>query len=88
MYLLELSRNLVETDKHDKLYLTAVLERESKRERILEARLREIRLKQRQAEEGSPDASLADADAAVGDRDLYDAGAEFFATVKKEHAAL
>ncbi|CAH0603561.1 unnamed protein product [Chrysodeixis includens] len=87
VYMLEMSRNLVETEKQDKTNLTAVLERESKRERILEARLREIRLKQRQAEEGSPDASLAHEDLAAGDRDLQEASTEYFAIIKKELTA-
>uniref|UniRef100_A0A2A4JFG7 Uncharacterized protein n=1 Tax=Heliothis virescens TaxID=7102 RepID=A0A2A4JFG7_HELVI len=86
VYLMELSRNLVETDHHDKLHLTALLERESRRERILEARLREIRLRQRQAEEATPVESLASLDATVDD--LQHHAAEYFAQVKKEHAAL
>ncbi|KAH9636220.1 hypothetical protein HF086_007172 [Spodoptera exigua] len=64
-----------------------VLERESKRERILEARLREIRLKQRQAE-GSPVHSSTDLDATLGDRDLHEAAQEFLQVTRKELAAL
>ncbi|CAH1645244.1 unnamed protein product [Spodoptera littoralis] len=85
VYLLELSHDLTLSDKNDKQLLTSVLERESKRERILEARLREIRLKQRQAEESSPAPSLSSLDAAAaGDNDLHQATAEFFSIVKKE----
>jgi dynein intermediate chain 2, axonemal len=65
-----------------------MLERESKRERILEARLREIRLKMRQAEEGSPTHSIGEPDPATGDRDLHEASADYFAQVKKEIASL
>lgn len=65
-----------------------MLEREAKRERILEARMREIRLKMKQAEEGSPTHSIGEPDPAAGDRDLADAGAEYFADVKKALAAL
>ncbi|XP_047042151.1 dynein intermediate chain 3, ciliary-like [Helicoverpa zea] len=88
IYLLELSQTLAASDKNDKLLLTAVLERESKRERILEARLREIRLKQRQAEEASPTHSGTDVDATVGDRDLADATADFMQAAKKELASM
>ncbi|CAH1645243.1 unnamed protein product [Spodoptera littoralis] len=87
IYLLELSQNLATSDKNDKLLLTAVLERESKRERILEARLREIRLKQRQAE-GSPVHSVSDMEATLGDRDLNEAAQEFMQITRKEFAAL
>ncbi|RZC38774.1 dynein intermediate chain 3, ciliary [Asbolus verrucosus] len=46
-YLVEFSENLSMINKNDKMLLTAMFERESKREKILEARNREIRLKQR-----------------------------------------
>lgn len=66
-----------------------ILDRESKRERILEARMREIRLKLRQAEEGSLPVIASEAElAAVGDRDLADASAEYMQTVKKELTAM
>ncbi|XP_045784511.1 dynein axonemal intermediate chain 2-like isoform X2 [Maniola jurtina] len=65
-----------------------VLERESKRERILETRLREIRLRQKQAEEGSLAASASSVERTAGDRDLADAGAEYAALVKKELATM
>lgn len=63
-----------------------MFERESKRERILEARMREFRLKLRQAEEGSV-ASAGEAEP-VGDRDLADAAAEYLQAVRKELAAI
>lgn len=67
-----------------------MLEREAKRERILEARLREIRLKQRQAEEGVGMESEADpaTEAAIGDRDLAEAGGTYIQQVKRELAAI
>lgn len=67
-----------------------MLEREAKREKILEARLREIRLKLRQAEEGagSPRHSLGDSDPTMGDRDLVEATAEYYNVVKKELTSL
>lgn len=64
------------------------MEREAKRERILEARMREIRLKQRQAEEGSPAASLSELDPSLGDKDLAEAALEYLAQVKKEQGNL
>lgn len=64
------------------------MEREGKREKILEARLREIRLKMRQAEEGSPRHSVGEPDPSVGDRDLIEATQEYNQIVKKELAAM
>uniref|UniRef100_A0A7R9GTU4 Dynein intermediate chain 3, ciliary n=3 Tax=Timema TaxID=61471 RepID=A0A7R9GTU4_TIMPO len=46
-YLVEFSESLVSSNRNDRPLLTAMLERESRREKILEARTREIRLKQR-----------------------------------------
>ncbi|GLV48672.1 dynein axonemal intermediate chain 2 [Carabus blaptoides fortunei] len=46
-YLVEFTDDLTQVQKNDKMYLTQMFERESHREKILEARLREIRLKQR-----------------------------------------
>ncbi|XP_068621454.1 dynein axonemal intermediate chain 2-like [Battus philenor] len=66
IYLVELSQNLAQTDKNDKGLLTAMLERESKRERILESRLRELRLKQRQPERGASALALAAPPADLG----------------------
>ncbi|KAK9877826.1 hypothetical protein WA026_020059 [Henosepilachna vigintioctopunctata] len=45
VYLVELSDNLATCNRNDKMLLTAMFEREAKREKILEARNREIRLK-------------------------------------------
>ncbi|CAK1550175.1 unnamed protein product [Leptosia nina] len=88
VYMVEYSQNMTQSDKNDKLLLTAIFERESKRERILEARMREIRLKLRQAEEGSPAASVTEFDSSAGDKDLAEATAEYVQAVKKELAAL
>ncbi|CAG4991625.1 unnamed protein product [Colias eurytheme] len=88
IYMTELSQNMAHSDKNDKVLLTAIFEREAKRERILEARMREIRLKLRQAEEGSPAASVSDFDPAAGDRDLAEATADYMQAVKKELAAM
>lgn len=88
VYMVELSQSLAQSDKNDKALLTAVFERESKRERILEARTRELRLKMRQAEEGSPAASVASMEQAIGDRDLAEATGDYMAQVKKELLAM
>lgn len=45
MYLLEVSDNMTYSSKNDKPLFTAMLEREGKREKILEAKLREMKLK-------------------------------------------
>ncbi|XP_072936986.1 dynein axonemal intermediate chain 2-like [Epargyreus clarus] len=86
IYMIELSQSMAQSDKNDKGLLTAMFERESKRERILEARMREIRLKLRQAEEGS--VASAGEQEPVGDRDLADAAAEYLQAVRKELAAI
>lgn len=44
-YLIELSDDMRTTAKNDKPLLTAMFERETKREKILEAKLRELKLK-------------------------------------------
>ncbi|GJQ68712.1 hypothetical protein Trydic_g17247 [Trypoxylus dichotomus] len=46
-YLVEFSENLASSNKNDKSLLTAMFERETRREKILEARNRELRLKHR-----------------------------------------
>lgn len=46
-YMVELSAALAFSSKSDKVLLSAMFERESKREKILEARLREIKLKEK-----------------------------------------
>lgn len=50
MYLLEVSDNMTFSSKNDKPLFTAMLERESKREKILEAKLRELKLKNKTAQ--------------------------------------
>lgn len=44
-FLIEVSENMATSFKNDKQLLTAMFERENKREKILEAKLREIKLK-------------------------------------------
>lgn len=45
LFLVELSEGLAQSSKNDKVLLTSMFERESKREKILEAKNRELRLK-------------------------------------------
>ncbi|CAO1421747.1 unnamed protein product [Diamesa tonsa] len=45
VYLVEVSENMTHSAKNDKAILTAMLDRESKREKILEGKLREIKIK-------------------------------------------
>lgn len=53
-----------------------ILERENKRERILEARMREMRLKMRQDRDGGQP-QLSESDPTTNDRDLEEASAEY-----------
>lgn len=57
------------------------MERENKRERILEARMREIRLKARQ--ERDVGAQASDTDATPTDKDLEEATDEYMQTLKE-----
>ena len=50
MYLLEVSDNMTYSSKNDKPLFTATLERENKREKILEAKWRELKLKNKTAQ--------------------------------------
>ncbi|XP_056641756.1 dynein intermediate chain 3, ciliary-like [Diorhabda sublineata] len=90
--LVELSENLSASVKNDKMLLTSMLDREARREKILEARNREIRLKQRQRQpcpkedrdEGDGDDGD---DAGFGKDSLVKAAEEeFYNTIEKEVA--
>ncbi|XP_072947540.1 dynein axonemal intermediate chain 2 [Epargyreus clarus] len=84
IYLAELSQNLGTADKNDKQLLTHILDRENKRERILEARMRELRLKMRQDRDGGPTAS--DNEPSHCDRDLDEATAEYMQMISELQA--
>ncbi|KAI5645454.1 dynein intermediate chain 3, ciliary [Phthorimaea operculella] len=75
VYLAELSPNLGTADKNDKQLLTNILERENKRERILEARARELRLRARQDRDHGQQGN--ENDPTANDRDLEEATAEY-----------
>ncbi|XP_052754975.1 dynein axonemal intermediate chain 2-like [Galleria mellonella] len=79
IYLAELSQNLGTADKNDKLLLTNILERENKRERILEARMRELRLKMRQDRDGGQ--PQTETDPTSYDREIEEATAEYMQTI-------
>ncbi|CAG9136387.1 unnamed protein product [Plutella xylostella] len=86
VYLMELSPCLTVSNKNDKQLLANMLDREVRRERIIEARLREIKLKLKAEDEsvhslGIPDPSLDDAD-------IIEATTDFFNIVKKEKEML
>lgn len=50
---MELSNGLTWSSRNDRPILSALLEREAKREKILEGKMREIRLKEKQMQEES-----------------------------------
>lgn len=60
-----------------------ILDRENKRERILEARMRELRLKMRQEHAGN---QVTESDPTAGDKDLVEATAEYQQTVAELQA--
>ncbi|CAB3231593.1 unnamed protein product [Arctia plantaginis] len=89
IYMMEVSNSLAQSARHDKGLMTAMFEREAKREKILEARLREIRLKLRTGEEGEPLVAVTSLlDTTIGDKDLHEATAEYFTIAKKEIASM
>lgn len=68
-FLIEVSDNMATSLKNDKPLLTAMFERENKREKILEAKLREIKLKVKTAQmnhEDNEETRLAKANALNG----------------------
>lgn len=61
-----------------------ILERENKRERILEARMREMRLRMRQDRDGAQ--QVTETDHTANDRDLEEATAEYMQTISELQA--
>ncbi|KAG5893159.1 hypothetical protein JTB14_000420 [Gonioctena quinquepunctata] len=93
-YLVEFSENLSVSNKNDKMLLTAMFDRESRREKILEARNRELRLKQKTKpssgtviEEESRTALDEGAIAMFNDNFVKQAEAEFYQKIEAELAA-
>ncbi|CAH1987611.1 unnamed protein product [Acanthoscelides obtectus] len=100
-YLVEFSENLSVCNKNDKMLLTAMFERETRREKILEARNREIRLKLKtkaQADEGAGEGAeggegtaemeIAATDATFMDSFVVSAEREFYTAIEQELAKL
>ncbi|XP_044269333.1 dynein intermediate chain 3, ciliary [Tribolium madens] len=91
-YLVEFSENLAMSNKNDKMLLTAMFERESKREKILEARNREIRLKlkarsaQNVPEEGLEEEGKPSAVDLFMDSSVVQAESDFYGVVEAEMA--
>ncbi|XP_060520250.1 dynein axonemal intermediate chain 2 isoform X2 [Cylas formicarius] len=95
-YLVEFSENLAVSNKNDKLLLTAMFERESRREKILEARGRELRLKQKTKqpqqtdvldEEQTDENMEAVAEVVFGDSLVRHAESDFYETFEREKKA-
>ncbi|ENN71438.1 hypothetical protein D910_09902 [Dendroctonus ponderosae] len=95
-YLVEFSENLATSNKNDKVLLTAMFERESRREKILEARNREIRLKQKskQPQQNEPidDEQIQEnlpalSDQVFSDNMVKQAEADFYGVFEKEKKA-
>ncbi|XP_050305470.1 dynein intermediate chain 3, ciliary [Anthonomus grandis grandis] len=95
-YLVEFSENLSVSNKNDKMLLTAMFERESKREKILEARNRELRLKMKTKQPQQGDAideeSIGEnlesiSDHIFADNSVKQAEADFYEIFEKEKRA-
>ncbi|XP_055703785.1 dynein intermediate chain 3, ciliary-like [Phlebotomus papatasi] len=83
-YLIEVSENMSFSTRNDKPLFTAMLEREAKREKILEAKLRELKLKVRAAQKQDDDTEEARASRqAAMDRACQQAQTDYFKTVEK-----
>lgn len=85
MYLMEVSDNMTYSSKNDRPLFTTMLERESKREKILEAKWREIKLKNKataqKVEEESEE--LRQARMAGLERACNQARADYFKVVER-----
>ncbi|KAL7302807.1 hypothetical protein TKK_0004846 [Trichogramma kaykai] len=90
VYLLEFSENLTVNQKNDKLLFTALLERETKREKVIEAKNRELRLKMKAVmtdpgdQEQAKRHSLAD----MKDPAVIQAEKDYYAAIEAERARL
>ncbi|XP_067928914.1 dynein intermediate chain 3, ciliary-like [Watersipora subatra] len=83
--LLELSDGLISLQRNEKQLVTAMFERETRREKILEARHREMKLKERTKSKGAGEKEDEEKDEVEDEEDLVKkAEEEFFETI--EHA--
>ncbi|CAH0546097.1 unnamed protein product [Brassicogethes aeneus] len=85
-YLVQFSENISMNNKNDKALLTAMFERENRREKILEARFRELRLKQKKSEMrmDASEAQLAEDPSEFVDKYVTQAEAEFKMIIDRE----
>ncbi|XP_024084195.1 dynein intermediate chain 2, axonemal [Cimex lectularius] len=84
-YIIEISEKLVKASKNDKAYLTAMFERESRREKIIEAKLREQRLKMRAKQEPVGQKSmLPNIPPQLNDEAMEHLTKEFFAKIEQD----
>uniref|UniRef100_A0A8D8Z7X5 Dynein intermediate chain 3, ciliary n=1 Tax=Cacopsylla melanoneura TaxID=428564 RepID=A0A8D8Z7X5_9HEMI len=85
LYLIQFSDNLVTANKNDKMLLTSMFERETRREKIIEAKQRELRLKARSmknTDEGMRHAKTKGQEADQGGPTLEEeAETEFFVSI-------
>uniref|UniRef100_A0A1B6H019 Dynein intermediate chain 3, ciliary n=1 Tax=Cuerna arida TaxID=1464854 RepID=A0A1B6H019_9HEMI len=90
-YLVEFSENLAVSAKNDKALLTAMFERESRREKIIEGKMREIRLRVRTRQSEAHSAGSRDSRPSVPQQSAADimlrtAEEEFFQIIDEEEA--
>lgn len=88
-FLIEVSENMATSLRNDKPLLTAMFERENKREKILEAKSREIKLKVKTAQNQNDDNNDAKASrASVIEAACKQAEQDYFSAVEKARAKL
>lgn len=87
-FLIEVSDNMVTSLKNDKPLLTAMFERENKREKILEAKLREIKLKVKAAQQIPEENEIKTSKVSVNETACTQAEHEYMKAVEKEKAKL
>ena len=87
IYLLELSRGLTELQRNEKSAVTQMFERESKREKNLEARAKELRNKKKQDEMNAKKAGEGDEEkAAPWENKVKEVEEEFWAAIQASDA--
>lgn len=88
-FLIEVSENMATSLKNDKQLLTAMFERENKREKILEAKLREIKLKVKTAQLAHDDNNESKASkVSVNDSTCKQIEAEYMKAIENEKSNL
>lgn len=88
-FLIEVSENMATSLKNDKQLLTAMFERENKREKILEAKLREIKLKVKTAQLAHDDNNESKASkVSVNDSMCKQIEAEYLKAIENEKSNL